>query len=414
VTVTGDSQISAQPKNYIVSVSGVTEPGEYEGRIEVLVDGAADAALRIPLKLTAKVQPVVAPDPATPSFVMKLASDCSRLTKAVLGSDPCRGEQAVFLKSTAGALATNRSLELIAVDEQKQALSDNQAHLSLSGNRLVLSVVPAAVPAGHYTGRAVVQFDGVKTPLEVPVDIQSRIGPSWPLVAIIAGILIGWLAKVMRERGDRQAELRAQFNRVLSRVHALPPESRQALLPLQTIADDSIDHQTLERAATDVANYETGSEILATLERYRGHPNFAQANGQLPNRREDAIRDHIVVGNLPGAKDVLEQIRIHLVPAAAALVGGAGVGGAGIGGHLASVQVAIEKAWNIFIQYIARPLMQLLLLIGLAYVGLSTLYIDGSATFGVRPLAELFALFAWGLSADVASRTLANLRGGSR
>jgi hypothetical protein len=47
----------------------------------------------------------------------------------------------------------------------------------------------------------------------------------------------------------------------------------------------------------------------------------------------------------------------------------------------------------------------------LVLVGLSTLYIDGSPTFGSRPLVDLLALFAWGLSADVASRTLANVRG---
>jgi hypothetical protein len=63
------------------------------------------------------------------------------------------------------------------------------------------------------------------------------------------------------------------------------------------------------------------------------------------------------------------------------------------------------------VQYLARPLLKLILLVMLIYTGMSTLYIDGSATFGVRPLVELFALFAWGLSADVASRTLANFRG---
>jgi hypothetical protein len=52
-----------------------------------------------------------------------------------------------------------------------------------------------------------------------------------------------------------------------------------------------------------------------------------------------------------------------------------------------------------------------LLLVTLAWVGLSTLYADGSATFGSRPLVDLLALFAWGLSADVASRSLANVRG---
>ena len=76
-----------------------------------------------------------------------------------------------------------------------------------------------------------------------------------------------------------------------------------------------------------------------------------------------------------------------------------------------AAQQRVIDWWNVFVQYLARPLLKVVLLVLLVYVGLLTLYVDGSATFGSRRLVDLLALFTWGLSSDVASRTLANIRG---
>lgn len=53
----------------------------------------------------------------------------------------------------------------------------------------------------------------------------------------------------------------------------------------------------------------------------------------------------------------------------------------------------------------------MVLIIGLTYVGLSTLYIEKGESFGARPSSDYLALLLWGLSADVASRSLSSLRG---
>ena len=55
-----------------------------------------------------------------------------------------------------------------------------------------------------------------------------------------------------------------------------------------------------------------------------------------------------------------------------------------------------------------RPLLWLALLIGLLAVGLKALYID-NPTFGASPFTDFFGLVFWGLSTDVASRTLSGL-----
>jgi hypothetical protein len=61
--------------------------------------------------------------------------------------------------------------------------------------------------------------------------------------------------------------------------------------------------------------------------------------------------------------------------------------------------------------WVVRPLLYLVLLVGLLAVGMGTLYIDNGLTFGADPMADYMGLLLWGMSADVASRTLTNLQG---
>ncbi len=42
-------------------------------------------------------------------------------------------------------------------------------------------------------------------------------------------------------------------------------------------------------------------------------------------------------------------------------------------------------------------------------LGLQTLYVNSGATFGVGGLYDYLGLFLWGVTADVAQRTLLNL-----
>jgi hypothetical protein len=55
-----------------------------------------------------------------------------------------------------------------------------------------------------------------------------------------------------------------------------------------------------------------------------------------------------------------------------------------------------------------RPLLWVLLILGLLVVGLQQLYLKDPA-FGSMAFNDYFGLFVWGTSADVASRTLSNL-----
>lgn len=59
--------------------------------------------------------------------------------------------------------------------------------------------------------------------------------------------------------------------------------------------------------------------------------------------------------------------------------------------------------------WIARPALALLLLLLLTLFGLQTLYVGPGATFGSGGLFDYLPLLLWGLSADVAQRTLQNV-----
>lgn len=59
---------------------------------------------------------------------------------------------------------------------------------------------------------------------------------------------------------------------------------------------------------------------------------------------------------------------------------------------------------------VVQKVLFLLLVTLLGAAGLGTLYISNGAILGASPLSDYVTLFAWGLTADVASRTLANAK----
>jgi hypothetical protein len=58
---------------------------------------------------------------------------------------------------------------------------------------------------------------------------------------------------------------------------------------------------------------------------------------------------------------------------------------------------------------LVRPTLRWILVLLIALLGWQTLYITNGITFGVGGMLDYLALFLWGLSADVASRTFTNL-----
>ena len=57
-----------------------------------------------------------------------------------------------------------------------------------------------------------------------------------------------------------------------------------------------------------------------------------------------------------------------------------------------------------------RGLLYICLIIILIFVGMDKFYISEGAYFGAKPFNDYFGIIIWGLSADIASRTLENLQ----
>jgi hypothetical protein len=58
---------------------------------------------------------------------------------------------------------------------------------------------------------------------------------------------------------------------------------------------------------------------------------------------------------------------------------------------------------------VLRPALELIGVLLLAFIGFEALYVNGSATFGANPVTDYLTAIIWGVSADVAARTLTSL-----
>jgi hypothetical protein len=64
--------------------------------------------------------------------------------------------------------------------------------------------------------------------------------------------------------------------------------------------------------------------------------------------------------------------------------------------------------------WFVRPLLSLTLLLALTALGINSLYVENGKNFGARPFSDYLGLILWGLSADVASRSLSSLQGSNK
>lgn len=75
---------------------------------------------------------------------------------------------------------------------------------------------------------------------------------------------------------------------------------------------------------------------------------------------------------------------------------------AGLAGMSAEVRAELAL-------WIGRPMLYIVLMIGLLITGLEQLYVK-NVVFGASPVSDYFGLIVWAMSADVASRTISTLK----
>jgi hypothetical protein len=71
--------------------------------------------------------------------------------------------------------------------------------------------------------------------------------------------------------------------------------------------------------------------------------------------------------------------------------------------------LAMAKKEEFFAMFLI-PFLGFLTIVILAFVGFEAIYVNSAKAFGANPVNDFLTALVWGLSADVAGRTIANVR----
>ncbi len=459
------------PKDFQVKVAGLRAPGTYTGTLTLVVPGPTPQSASVHLTVNAKTRPAMTALAGTDRVQLRLVN-CRPVLVSITWAVPGLNwpqqtnlpnpscSLARFLLSDAALLDNlplhfdNTTLDKVRVlgatpvvlDERTRApLSDGALSLpalqaEYSGASIVstqLAIQREKLPPGHYTGSIYLTLADRPERLAVPVDLSVRTGPFWPLVALLVGIILGQLFRYMQAKGSAQADALAALYRVEARLDDADPGDRRFLAEQATAVRRLIDEGTLDRASGERQKLESRLEILHRL-RQIGEEPLAQAQSTL--NLIDEVRRLVRLGQDDEAQKKLAEVTAALVnPPREELPEGLrdfippqaadrakrladtvrdaldrptrqpGPPAEPVGRRLARAFSSLESARTVLLLWVGRPLLYLTLLLGLLAVGLSSLYIEKGATFGANPLADYTTLLIWGLSADVASRTLSTL-----
>ena len=448
VVITPDQITPDTPSIIQVKANGVTQPGEYEGRIELSIPGQQQRASII-VKLSANVRPsltLLTESDRLRANLVNCTFDCV-LAEILLPGSAFQGNVELGLEKPVNAPLVVGAAGIGVNGEQTRFRIDaNTLKLGAPGdpsnaNKFVtipVSIERQQIPADHYTGSIYLPVTGQTNPLKVPVDFNVRSGPFWPLVVLLLSILIGRLFKFMQDKGNAIANALQAINRVEFRLQNVHPDDARIIERMLGAARDLV-HQEKATEATAAANaisarLVTLAELRQIQTRLTGKEADPAVAAILENIRQ--ARERIALEQDENAKTLLGQIKDALVAlketpgvtdsdandlneainrsdSASAAIAPLGTVSRTTGGRFRNALVVLSGLSDEFrteaTLFLARPLLWLALLIGLLALGLKTLYVD-NAVFGATPFADFLGLAFWGLSSDVASRTLSGLR----
>ena len=474
ITLIGDPTLEAGiPKDFQVKVTGLRLPGAYTGTLTLLAPGPTPQSTSVHLTVHARARPELTAMAGTDRVQLRLVN-CRRalfsmtwtvpgvnwpqqtdilnpncwLARVLLSDSALLDSLPLNFDNTTLDNVKLLSANAVVVDDRTRVpLSDAALSLPMvqqdyGGGSMVstpLSIQRQNIPPGHYTGSVYLTLADRPARVAVPVDLSVRTGPLWPLVALLVGIILGRLFRYMQAKGAAQADALAALYRVEARLDDAEPEDRRVLADQATTVRRLIDEGAFDTAAAERQKLEKRLEVLHKLGQIQAEP-VAQAQSTL--NVIDDVRRLIRLGQdeeaqkkmaelttalaNPPREELPEGLRDFIPPQAAdrakrladtasdALTRPALQSGSlPLTGRqrLARAFSSLESFRTDLLLWVGRPLLYLTLLLGLLAVGLSSLYIDKGATFGANPLSDYTTLLIWGLSADVASRTLSTLGG---
>ena len=298
------------------------------------------------------------------------------------------------------------------------------------------------IPPDQYTGNLYLVLEKQSEWMTLPITLSVRTGPFFPLIILIWGILLGRLLKYMQERGEPQSNALQDINELEYELRSIDPADQAILAPIIAQARRDTYREKFDIAQTKLKQVRDRLEALSNLRTLENQ--LEQRIEPIPDETVNSAietvqsaRKALIQGEDTAARNGIQQVSDLL----------SNSGARSSSQSIASLQQVTDSLNHIetpekpnpsptnvghwlkrsVIEFsgvsdraraeatfwVVRPLLALVLLGGLSAVGLGSLYVEKGETFGARPFSDYLSLILWGLSADVASRSLSNLSSGS-
>jgi hypothetical protein len=455
-----------RPKSFTITVGNIVRPGTYRGNLTLATPGQPLAqALVISLTVTARQAPELAALPGSDQVNLSLVSCPATLwgglncwlTRLILPGGAFQNSRTLQFANNAYSparvtgveVALNSTQALYQVNSQQIGLAQAAGAQATGQGELALplTVDVSSIPPGEYQGKALVRLEDLKNPLEVPLNLKMRAGCLGPLLGILFGIVLGRLARYMQEKGRPQAGVLFQIHALRGQVKgSITDEGDRAWLEaLLAQAEEATSEQQLEEAKGLTAQVEealkrlwqiqmletqvakrwpdptaTGaSQARDALEKARQavHDGKAEEFDQAVAAAQTTLAAPMAKG---GPEDTgplkFELTYAWMLPKKPAIPGEKKKAGwwEKLAAWLDHLSGLARPAQAEFTLWVLVPLFWLILLGGLVLVGLEALYVNKGGTFGATPFQDYLGLVLWGLSSDVAGRTVLSLGGPAR
>jgi hypothetical protein len=333
------------------------------------------------------------------------------------------------------------------INPESLQLATTQTFTANTVGNLPLTIERPKLPPDQYNGTIYLMVENQPEWLALPISFSVRSGPLLPLTVLIWGILLGRLLKYMQERGEPQAKVLQELNELEYEIRSLDPADQTILAKVVNQARQATYREQFDSAKTDIKMIRDRLDVLTKLRTLedRLEERVEPIPDDVVNKAIETVqsaRSAVIQGEDGNARAGIQQVQ--------QLFNTAGVGR---GAESTQTQNSIQgvtdslnalstndkgkittnsQSFTNWLQrsliiisgvsdrakaeatfWVVRPLLALVLLAGLSAVGLGSLYVEKGTTFGAKPFSDYLGLILWGLSADVASRSLSNLSSGS-
>jgi hypothetical protein len=394
------------PQDLRVEIAGLVRPGTYTGTIELRANELPGTTQAIPITLAVRPLQPLALAPETPKLALQIATHCDWLTGVALGPRGCPRTVSVATTGTMRG-TTPPEVDLLLVDANGSALPQTGGPtVAPNGRLLSLTIANNQLAPGHYSGHIRATYDFGATLLTAPVEIDVRRPAWWAVGPIVLGILLGWLWAFMLRTGNDLAAGVDRLSRNQRYAAVISDEARVAITTSSGPIWQFLNEQQVDRAKTELDLQDRCITALRELAHIRA------------TRQLDAAADQqaaaLVAAAAANQADQCGPLLAALRQAP--LQGGGGMGFRAAARALADrvQRAAVVSGPNLRTWFIAKGLkwgIWAILLMGLTWAGLYTLYVTNGARFGEAPLSDFLTLVAWGVTADVSSRTIATFKG---